>query len=59
MPPPHFLEVKYWYFNYCEFYINGFDDLDVCPNKTIENVKEILIAAENSKNYNILKNFFL
>lgn len=45
--PPHFLEVKYWYFNYRELYFNGFDDLDVGPNKTIENVKEILFAAEN------------
>lgn len=46
-PPPHFLEVKYWYFNYRELYFNGFDDLDVGPNKTIENVKEILFDAEN------------
>lgn len=46
-PPPNFLEVKYWHFNYRELYFNGFDDLDVGPNKTIENVKEMLFAAEN------------
>lgn len=53
-----FLEVKYWYFNYCELYFNGFDDLDVGLNKIIENVKEIFFVVENLKNYNILKNFF-
>lgn len=43
----YFLEVKYWYFNYCELYFNGFDDLDVGLNKIIENVKEIFFVVEN------------